>query len=193
MQGFTKEHEKELAVELGARIRAGRTAIGMSLSEVAEQVGVTRSFLSQVERGVVNPSVTTLRRVASVLRIPLFVLLLEEETAINALVKKDQRGTIVWPDASLTYQLLSPDLNRKIEMVYSIIEPGRSSCDEPLSHPGEECVYMIKGKSKIEVGSEVFVVEEGDALYFDCSLPHRVTNTGDITAEMVSAITPPSF
>jgi transcriptional regulator with XRE-family HTH domain len=185
--------EATYSVELGNRIRIARKSQEMTLAEVAEQVGVTRSFLSQVERGVVNPSVTTLRRVAQVLRVPLFILLAEDEFSTNALVKESERRTIVLPHTSLTYQLLSPDLNRKIEMVYSKIEVGCVSCEEPVSHPGEECVLMLKGKVRIEVGSEVFIVDEGDSLYFDCGQPHRLTNIGDVTAEMVSAITPPSF
>ena len=194
MNHFQELEEKEQDLLMGARIRAARTGMGMSLSDVAEQVGVTRSFLSQVERGVVNPSVTTLRRIAQVLRVPLFMLLGEEENgSMNAVVRKDQRRTIVLPEGNLTYQLLSPDLNRRIEMVYSIIEPGQSSCEEPMSHPGEECVFMLKGEAQIEVGQEVFIIGEGDALYFDCGLPHRVTSIGHVPAEMVSAITPPSF
>ncbi len=165
----------------------------MTLAEVAGQVGVTRSFLSQVERGVVNPSVTTLRRIAQALRVPLFILLSRDEFSPNALVKKDERRTIVLSYSNLTYQLLSPDLNRKIEMVYSRIEPGSISCEEPVSHPGEECMLVLVGTVRVEVGDEEFIVDEGDTLYFDCGLPHRLTNISDVPAEMVSAITPPSF
>lgn len=185
--------EQEYALQLGSRIRAARNGNRMTLADVAKQVGVTRSFLSQVERGIVNPSVTTLRRIAQVLRIPLFILLSEDGFSPNALVKKDERRTIVLSYSNLTYQLLSPDLNRKIEMVYSKIEPGSVSCEEPVSHPGEECMLMLKGKVRAEVGHEVFIVDEGDTLYFDCGLPHRLTNIGTVPAEMVSAITPPSF
>lgn len=186
-------NDNDYAVELGNRIRMVRKSKNMTLADVARQMGVTRSLLSQVERGITNPSVTTLRRVAQVLNIPLFNLLTENDFSTNALVKESERKTIIMPRTTLVYQLLSPDLNRKIEMVYSRIEVGCSSCEEPVSHPGEECMLMLKGTIRFEVGDEVFIVEEGDSLYFDCGQPHRLTNIGSVTAEMVSAITPPSF
>jgi transcriptional regulator with XRE-family HTH domain len=170
-----------------------RRNLGMTLEDVAQTVGVSRSFLSQVERGLTNPSITTLRRIATTLRVPLFMLFSHNDFARNALVKKHDRYIITLPQSNCSYELLTPDLNRKIEMVLSTLEAGARSCDEPMSHPGEECVFMLEGQALIEVGNQEFILEEGDSLYFDCGMPHRVTTLGEKTAIMISAITPPSF
>lgn len=178
---------------VGARIRLARTSMDKTLEEIAQKVGVTRSFLSQVERGLANPSLTNLRRIAGELRVPLFLLLADGTHPRNALVRKAERRNLVLPNATTSYQLLSPDLNRKIEMIFTTLRVGSASCEEPLSHPGEECAFLLKGKVSVEVGTEKFVLDEGDTLYFDSTLPHRIVNLGDVPAEIVSAITPPNF
>ncbi len=178
---------------LGARLRAARLSLGKTLEEVALKANVTRSFLSQVERGVASPSLTTLRRLAWELGIPVFLLLADHNQARNALVRRDERRNLVIPGSSIIYQLLSPDLNRKIEMIITRVRPGGASCDEPLSHPGEECAFLLKGCVRVEVGDEVYEMNEGDTVYFDATLPHRIVNLGTETAEILSAITPPSF
>lgn len=186
-------HDADLEVAVGPRIRLARTSMGKTLEEVAGKVGVTRSFLSQVERGLAYPSLTTLRRIASELGVPVFLLLSDGSSPRNALVRKADRPNLFLPDATTSYQLLSPDLNRKIEMIFTTLRVGCASCEEPLCHPGEECAFLLKGKVGVKVGTEEFVLNEGDTLYFDSTSPHRIVNLGDVPAEIISAITPPTF
>lgn len=189
------DFDKRYIEEVGAKIRSARKGLGKTLEEVAQEVGVTRSFLSQVERGISAPSITTLRHIAKVLRIPIFLLLnvFNGVDRKNVVVRKGERQTIVLPKSTTSYQLLSPDLNRKIEMIMTELEPKSSSCDEPLFHNGEECAFILSGKALVEVGDEEFVLEKGDCLYFDCGIPHRITNIGDRKVKIISAITPPNF
>lgn len=84
-------------------------------------------------------------------------------------------------------------MNRKIEMIITTLKAGGASCDQPLSHPGEECGFLISGCVRVYVGEETFDLNEGDTVYFDATLPHRIVNLGAEKAEILSAITPPSF
>jgi len=76
-------------IRLGQRIRKKRQARGMSLNDVAEKIQKTSSYLSQVERGLAEPSITALREIARALEVPIFYFLIEEETH-NAVVRKDE-------------------------------------------------------------------------------------------------------
>jgi transcriptional regulator with XRE-family HTH domain len=192
-KGNQANGDSELNTMLGARIRAARTTMGMTLEELAQKVSLTRSFLSQVERGLTSPSLTTLRRIANELGVPVFLLLSNGSNPRNAVVRRGDRRNLLLPNATTTYQLLSPDLNRKIEMLMTRLQVGSATADQPLSHPGEECAFLLKGKVLVEVAHEKFILEEGDTLYFDASLPHRTVNLGSVEAEIISAITPPSF
>ncbi len=63
----------------------------------------------------------------------------------------------------------------------------------PLGHRGEECATILSGKARVQVGDEYFDLEEGDTIYFDSGVPHRVLNPGTTPMRLISTITPPSF
>ncbi|WP_406676808.1 cupin domain-containing protein [Neomoorella carbonis] len=177
---------------LGEKIRNLRRERGMSLKDVAEKTGLTSSFLSQVERDLADPSITSLRKIAEALDIPIFYFLLNHEDH-SPVVRKDQRKVLRFPRSHLTYELLSPDLNRKMEVMMGRLEPGAASCDEPLAHPGEECIVVLEGIMEIDIGGEVYRLEAGDSIYYYASIPHKLWSAGNKDLVFISAITPPQF
>jgi len=177
---------------LGPRIRSKRTEKAMSLRELAERTGVTPSFLSLVERDRAEPSITTLRKIADALGVPIFYFLLNSEKD-NPVVRKGGRKTIKFSESNLTFELLTPNLSGSIEMIMGTLGPGASTVEEPASHPGEECTLVLKGTMKIQIGGETYVLEEGDSIYYYSSLPHKLVNVGEGDLIFISAITPPQF
>ncbi|MGI6366474.1 MAG: helix-turn-helix domain-containing protein [Bacillota bacterium] len=178
--------------ELGSRIRQKRAEKGLSLKELARRIDKTPSYLSQVERGLAEPSITSLRTIAKALEVPIFFFLLDAESH-TPVVRKDQRTVLTFPGYQLTFELLSPSLNRDMEIIQGRLEPGGVTCETPLPHPGEEATLVLKGKMEIQVGSETYILEEGDCIYYYASLPHKITNVGEGELVFVSAITPPKF
>jgi quercetin dioxygenase-like cupin family protein len=67
------------------------------------------------------------------------------------------------------------------------------TCETPLPHPGEEATLVLTGRMEIQVGSDRYLLEEGDCIYYYASVPHKIVNIGDGELIFVSAITPPSF
>lgn len=176
----------------GQKIREKRKERQMSLNQLAEAIGKTPSFLSQIERGLADPSITSLRNIAEVLEVPIFYFLMDTEQP-SPVVRKNQRKRIKSPGYKVTFELLTPDLNRQMEVVEFRLEPGAFTCEEPLSHPGEECTLVIQGKMKIIVGTETYYLEEGDTIYYYASIPHQIINVGEEDLLFVSSITPPGF
>jgi transcriptional regulator with XRE-family HTH domain len=176
--------------QLGRRIRALRTERGHTLTGLAARVGITRSFLSSVERGVAYPSLLVLRSIAAALEVPVFMLFTAPE-ANGIVVRKDTRKVIRPTGAPVSYELVSPDLKRKIEMIIVRLKPGLDSA--AMSHEGEECALVLKGRVAITVGDVEYELDEGDSIYYDSGLPHKARAIGDAPAEVVSAITPPNF
>lgn len=177
---------------LGKRIRKKRMEEKMSLKDLAEKIGLTQGFLSQVERGLTEPSITSLRRIAYALNVPIFYFLMDEAKH-NPVVRKNERQVLKFPTSHLTYELLSPDLNRSIEMMKARLEPGATTSDEPLSHPGEENILVVEGKMKIQIGEEFFLLDQGDSIYYFSSVPHKIWSIGQEDLVFISAITPPAF
>jgi len=177
---------------LGKKIRHLRRERGMSLKDVAARTGLTSSFLSQVERDLADPSITSLRKIAEALEIPIFYFLLNHEEQ-SPVVRKDRRKVLRFPESHLTYELLSPDLNRKMEVMMARLEPGAASCEEPLAHPGEEFIIVMQGVMEINIGGEVYRLEDGDSIYYYASIPHKLWSASAEDLVFISAITPPIF
>lgn len=177
---------------LGEKIRTKRMEKQLTLKELAEKTGVTQGFLSQVERDIADPSITSLRRIAHALNVPIFYFLIDDEKT-NPVVRKNQRKVLRFPDSHLTFELLSPDLNRSIEMMKARLEPGAVTCDDPLTHPGEENIFIIQGQMKILIGEDVYILGEGDSIYYFSSIPHKIWSIGPEDLVFISAITPPAF
>ena len=190
-------------LSLGAKIRQHRKNQGLTLTELAEQCDISPSFLSQIERDQANPSVATLHRITDEFGLTLGKFFEEPDQrndyhqsseALAQVVRADQRKILIYPRSGIRNELLSPDLQRAIQMMRVVIPPGADTGDIPLVHEGEECGFVLQGQVEIWVGDEErYILGPGDAIYQDSTVPHRSRNIGDTDAVIVTAITPPSF
>lgn len=187
---------------LGAKIRQYRKQQQLTLSELAEQCDISPSFLSQIERNQANPSVTTLYTLADKFEVSIASFFEEPATddenglvteGSTRVVRGDHRKTLIYPGSGIRNELLSPDLQRAIQMVWVVMPPGTNSGDTPFVHEGEECGVVLQGQVETWIGTQRYVLEPGDAIYHLSSVPHRSRNIGDCDAIMVVAKTPPSF
>jgi transcriptional regulator with XRE-family HTH domain len=177
---------------MGARIRKRRQQLGMTLSDLAEAGGLTKSFVSQIERGRNSPSISTLRSIAAALEVPMFYFFQAEQTT-EPVVRLAQRRIVTFQNTGLKYEFLTPDLQRSIEMLELKLKAGQHSGPRPLSHDGEECAVVIQGVAEVEVAGITYRLETGDSIYIGALQPHRTFNPGKETAVIISAITPPAF
>jgi len=180
---------------LGEKLRQLRQAKGLSLSEVASQAGLTTGFLSQTERDLANPSISSLREICRVLDVPLFHLFIDEEPARHVVHKEERRVIPLGTGNVERYERLSPITpNLKMEMLLLTLEPKHANQHEFLSHPGEEITLCLSGTFRIEVkGRESVILNEGDTIYLDSTQPHRYINIGDTRGQLLFVTTPPGY
>lgn len=194
----------EVVTGVGLNIKTRRKELGLSLREVARQIGLTASFLSQVERGQSNASLDSLRRIADALDTSLLQLLEEDIPAPDIsrsdngrhvhLVRAGYRPRRKLPDSDVSYELLTPDTNRDIEVIRGCISPGSGNVARPLKVPTEECVYVLSGALLLGLDSEVYVLHPGDSIYFEGAQLKRIEcASDDEDAEWLSMITPAVF
>jgi transcriptional regulator with XRE-family HTH domain len=177
---------------LGSKIKEKRVELGMSQKALADMTDLTPGFLSQVERNLTEPSITSLRKISKALNVAIFYFLMNDEEK-KIVVKKHERQVLKFPDSHMTWELLSPDLNRQMEMLMGELEPGAVTCEDPLPHPGEEVTHVLKGIMWIKVGDEEYTLEAGDTIYYIGSMPHQIKNIGEEMLLFISTITPPLF
>jgi len=179
-------------IKLGKKIRHIRQLKGLNLTQVAEKIDKTTSYLSQVERGLAEPSIKALREISKALDVPMFYFLMDARNN-RSIVRKNERKILKFPDSHLTFELLTPDLNHEMEIIKIELEPGASTYEKPSSHKGEEFILILEGKMEIQIGNEFHELYEGDSIYFVASIPHKTTNISDKNLVFVSAVTPPNF
>lgn len=164
------------------------------MKEVAKRAELTESFVSLLERDMVNPSVASLQRVTAALGTSLGALFNEVTPHTGRVVRSSQRARLTYPGLRATDYLLSPDLSGKLEMIWAEADPGGGSGKQPYTHEGdEECVVVIRGRMEVWVGTRRYVLTSGDAITFSSRVPHRWKNIGRGKLEALWAITPPSY
>jgi transcriptional regulator with XRE-family HTH domain len=179
---------------IGARIRQFRLKKRLSLSELARRADVSKSMISQIEHHSANPSIETVRALASALEVPIFALFLEKGGSHSALVRKSERITVTVPGSESVRELLTPNLQQDMVLILSRIPPGATSSPSPVSHQKEECIFVLRGKLGAHLQDETYFLEAGDTLYFDARLPHFFTNPGNTEeVEFICAISPGSL
>jgi transcriptional regulator with XRE-family HTH domain len=177
--------------QLGGRIRAARLRRDLSVAELATTAGVSKSLVSQIERGVAAPSIDTVRRLASALQVPVFSLFLEEPDN-GMVVRRQHRRVVRYPGSRATREILSPSLNGRMVLLWVTFPPGEDG-REPVRHVGEECVLVIRGALDVHIGEQRVTLGAGDSMTFDPDAPHAFRNTSAEIAEIVVAISPPNL
>ncbi len=181
-------------IDIGEKIRKLRKDKGINISDLAKIANLSTGLISQIERNLVVPSVTSLWKIAKGLEVSIGYFFDEEDKKdINPIIKKTDRKKIVTKNLNAVYELLTPDLNRKIEFLYITIEPGDATTTDLIAHEGEECGLIMKGKLLVRTEKKDYVLEEGDSIYLNSTIAHRYINIGDEPCESIWAMTPPSF
>lgn len=182
-----------MSSSIGEQIRQLRLQKGLTLSEFARRTGMSKSMVSQVERGTTNPSVETIRVIAATLEVPVFSLFLQGNDSQSLLVRKDERVSLTVPDSKIVRQLLTPDLHRSMVLLVACVPPHESSSPSFTTHIGEECIYVLRGTVTIHLQNETYELHQGDAFYFPARQPHYFSNPSDMESEFLSAIVPPTL
>jgi transcriptional regulator with XRE-family HTH domain len=174
---------------LGGRIRQLRKARGLTLKELGGETDLSHAFLSQVERGLAQPSVTTLADISVALRVSPAALLSQPSTGFAQLVRRDTAPTVFvsTETAPVDCRALTGE-NASISMV-EIRGPFERS--ELMAHPGEEAIYVVEGEIEVIVADEPYVLGPGDVLTFDCSVIHTYRAVGSVPPRFLVIVVDP--
>lgn len=188
-------------MSLGEKIRSRRMELGLKGMDLAEKSGLSPSFISQIEGGLVNPSVSTLKKIGDALNIPIGVLFEEPDSkeeekefsvSKSPVVHENQRK-ILSPNKGVTFYLLNPDMSGDIEFILDIFEPGTTTGEELYSHLGEECGLILEGELEVQLKNKKYLLKKGDSITFKSTIPHKKRNTGKSKSISIWANAPPWF
>lgn len=177
-------------MRLGARLRHAREASRLSLGEVAERCGVTKSFLSRVERDMTSPSIASLVCICEALGLSLADLF---QTPQTTLVRRTDRPRIAdLPKAAeVVDTLITPGDERHVTVLESAVSAGGSGGNVLYTLPSEcEVCFVLQGEIEVQVEDQMFTLQPGDALTFGAAVPHTWRATTDDGARVLWILAP---
>lgn len=150
---------------LGEKIRYFRKNKNITLQEMSDETGLSIGYISQIERNMADPSLSSLRKISTVLDIPIYLLMDVEKNNDNLTRKKDDVVIIKQPKSTVEYHCLTPlpdeDFIPKSLIIRFKLNPNSKDTEVPLVHESEEIIMIEKGNITVYVGDEVIGVKRG--------------------------------
>ncbi|MFT4959068.1 MAG: transcriptional regulator with XRE-family HTH domain [Paracoccaceae bacterium] len=175
--------DQKTEIELGEKLRKIRKQASLTMQYVADNAGLSVGFISQVERGLTVPSLSSLRSIAGVLSTPISHFLEQPSSDTDTTRQKDRVNYSVGQGA-LSYERLSAGFaGSTLRSVIVHEPPGHRN--EPISHEGEELFYILQGEITVEVEGERKVLRRGDSIHFDSRKTHATWNHTDTSSAML--------
>ena len=174
----SQESLPDPAASLGARVRELRRDRGLTLKALGREAGLSHPFLSQLERGLARPSVISVERIARALDVPVSMLWTGPRNGTVRVVRAGE-GPLqahVDPDAPGGIRELSPA--RTSVRVREWHGGSRAWSEHGVTTTGEVMVYVVRGALEVDVDGTVHALRQGDSLFFDGTVPHRLRRRG---------------
>ncbi len=168
---------------VGPLIRSRRRTLGMTLQDLSDKAGVSVSYLSQIERDHVTPTLGTLAQIGRSLGVGLdyFVAM---PTVSDSLVRAGDRRRFSLDGATQAYEKIGADIPTHEMSAFMIyVPPGYRS--ETVSHEGEEFIHVMDGEIDFTLDGERFVMRAGDSLHYRGNRFHAWANRGERTAQLL--------
>ena len=172
------------------RLRKLRKKLGLTLETLADQAGLTKSYLSKVERGLSSPSIEVALRLAGAMNVPVEDLFSDtpaDDVGYNV-VRADNRGTLAKGSQGLRYASLARRVADRSLLPF-ILYPQKTFKQSAFKeHPGEEFIFVHRGQIEVDFGDKRLCLAQGDSLHFNAQQPHRIRAMGNEEAELLIVV-----
>lgn len=163
--------------QIGFRLRVAREERGMTISSVAAFTGLSKGFISQVERGRTSASVTSLAAICDALTLPMGRLFDPPSVYVS---RQGHREPAKLMGEGVSDTVLSPPGQSDVQVIETWIEPGGGFGDTPYRLPVDrEFVVVLAGTLELTIEAETYVLDEGDSASFDARHAHLWRNPSE--------------
>lgn len=175
---------------IGDKIKQLRIINGLTQEELANRSELSKGFISQIERDLTSPSISTLVDILECLGTNLkdFFNDTEQEKIVfhreDVFIKE-------YGDIKISWIVPNAQKNKMEPILITLEQFGHTEIDSP--HEGEEFGYVLAGNICIHLGSKKFKAKKGESFYYKSTITHYIENLGKSIAEVLWVSTPPSF
>jgi transcriptional regulator with XRE-family HTH domain len=175
---------------MSIRLKILRKKLGVTLESLAEKSGMTKSYLSKVERGLNTPSIAAALKLAKALNVKVEELFSEDNVSLDSysLVRSHERQALSGTDASPGYAVLAHQVSERSLLPFIIYPPAEFTDKTFKEHLGEEFLFVHEGQVEVDFMSERVILERGDALHFNAQKPHRLRSVGPVQAQLLVVV-----
>lgn len=184
-----RQDSDEATIDVGNQIRMLRDQRQLSQQALADASGVSRNTLSLIERGQTSPTVSTLKNLASALSVDISAFFQPIDDVRIVYTKSRHRPRLMLDHGAMA-DLGVGMLEHLVTPLLLQLDPGARS-GTPVSHEGQDFIYCLKGEVLYSINGRGYVLETGDSIFFDGQLPHRFSNPGPETAELLIILSSP--
>lgn len=177
--------------QIGAKVRDLRNQNGLTQEELADRTELTKGFISQLERGLTAPSVSTLLDIVECLGTNLSDFF-HEEDALQVVYRKEDYFEKEDEGGNSIKWLIATAQSRSLEPILVRLQPGQSM-PEDKPHEGEEFGYVLEGEISLHYGEEAYKVRKGDSFIFPADRKHKISSACKKVSSILWISTPPSF
>jgi transcriptional regulator with XRE-family HTH domain len=195
MMSKTEANSGTQLTAIGSQLRRQRQRRGLSLESLSSLAGVSFGLISQLERGLGNPSYNALRSLTDALDISLSALLSETEPQQDAVVRVNERRLLPMLEEHpvsqrVVRELLTPTTQSSLQVIRSTLPAGFTNEGKAFRHLGTECVVVESGTLTVVHGTRRVDLVAGDSMTYLCSMPHWWANTTAEPCVVLGAVTP---
>lgn len=183
-------HEETAYMEIAARLRGLRDALGLEAEDLAAQIDVPVEQVLAFESGTQEIPVGYLYAIAKTFNVDLSVLISGSEARLNTFcLVRNGRGMSVDRRKDYDYKNLAYKFHgRKMEPFIIEAPPKPESELSFNEHPGQEFIYILEGRLELTLGDQTLVLNEGDSIYFMSRTPHALRGLDDRKARFLDVL-----
>jgi quercetin dioxygenase-like cupin family protein/DNA-binding XRE family transcriptional regulator len=183
----------EIILKVGESVKKIREEKGLSLQDISQRTGLQPEFLMEIEEGEISPPLGAIIKLAKALEMKMGYFISGIEDLPYTIVRKNDRKLISRYDSKKSqrygyeFSSLAPHKkDRHMEPFLVTLEP--SDIEERSTHDGQEFIYVLEGTMEVRLGEEVHLLEPGDAIYYDSTVPHLVTCYGKDKTKILAVL-----
>ncbi len=186
--------KEDILVKVGERVRRVRESRGLSLQDISLRTDIDVLMLKQIEEGALAPPLGTIIKLAKALEMKIGYFISGEEDRAYTIVRRDDRKVVSRYDSKRAkyygyeYESLAPHKkDRHMEPFLVTLEPAETE-EERSAHDGQEFIFVLEGNMEVRLGEEIHILEPGDTIYYDSTVPHLVKCHGNKTTKILAVL-----
>jgi transcriptional regulator with XRE-family HTH domain len=180
--------------DVGRKLKELREKKRFTIRELSRRSGVSTTQISEIERNLSAPTVPTLMRIISSLDTHASIFFEEKEERKVCVVRKSNRQEFIDRKNNVFVESLTEGITgTNLKVIVARPPPGSINIRGGYVHRGEELIYVIKGRIRVTLGEEEYILDEGDTIHFRGMIRHTIANITDREVELISVTAPPNY